>query len=118
MIFHKADGNYVVKSNAFGNLQQARSGSATYWTATMTGKATLAAPVGLLCGSQKCGNYSFTIYVEDRQEPGAGFDRLWIETRAPGGEIVSAASLPAPFPANAAVIAGGNIQVPQPQGSA
>src|SRR5207244_7730455 len=69
VIFHISDGNWKLKSNAFGALQQARDPSG-FWSATMSGKATLAAPVTLGCGDVKCGNYSFTVYVEDRAEPG------------------------------------------------
>jgi hypothetical protein len=114
VIFHRRDGNWMLKSNAFSTLQQAKDPTG-FWSATMTGKATLAAPVTLRCGSTKCGNYSFNVYVEDRAEPGAGKDRVWIEVRDPSGAIVTSLSLPAPGSVNTITLGGGNIQVPQPQ---
>ena len=49
-------------------------------------------PVGWAFSSGKCtyqepdwpepiGNYEFGVYVEDRDEPGDGTDRFWIEVR-------------------------------------
>jgi hypothetical protein len=114
-VLHRREGVWSLKSNAFDTLQQARDASGV-WSATMTGKATLAAPIKLPCGQPKCGGYGFTAYVEDRAEPGAGQDRFWIQVTDPAGKIVAEASLAAPAATNALTILGGNIQVAQPQG--
>jgi hypothetical protein len=115
-IFKHPDGRHAIKSNAMTGVVVARSEA--FWTATIRGKATYAVPTPtLVCGgapARKCGGYTFTVYVDDRQEPGAGADRYWIELRDPAGRIVAKASIPPSSVANARVIAGGNVQVPQP----
>jgi hypothetical protein len=94
----------------------------TYYSATLDGKATYAVPgtdpvlVPFCPRLWKCGGYAFRVYVEDQKEPGAGYDRYWIELKDPAGAVVAKASLPSPAATNAKVISGGNIQVPQPQG--
>ncbi len=113
-VAHGRDGSWAVRSNVFSTLQQARTASG-FWIATMTGKATLAAPITLPCGQAKCGNYSFTAYIEDRAEPGSGQDQFWLRVTDPGGHVVAAVSLPTPAAANALTLVGGNVQVPQPQ---
>jgi hypothetical protein len=115
-IFHRRDGNWILKSNVLGALQQAKDPTG-FWSATIGGKATLAAPLILGCGQPKCGNYSFSVYVEDRAEPGAGSDRFWIEVKDPSGQLVATVSLSSPASRNALTLAGGNIQVPHPQGA-
>jgi hypothetical protein len=47
--------------------------------------------------------------MEDRNEPGTGIDRLWIEVKDRNGVAVPAMSLNAPAAANAIQIQGGNI---------
>ena len=89
----------------------------------LKGKATYQVPNGqplLWCGDRKCGNFNWTMYVEDQAEPGSGVDRFWLEvkdgSKTPPTDIVVSLSL-AQFPAaNAKIIDNGNIQVPQPQG--
>jgi hypothetical protein len=115
-IFHRSDGRYQVKSNAMGTLAVAQDRAGGFWTATLTGKATFGAPYLLPCGATKCGNYQFTVYIEDRAEPGARADRFWTALADPTGGPVAIASFPTPAPANARTLDGGNIQVPQPQG--
>ncbi len=51
------------------------------------------------------GNHVLTVYVEDRNEPGTGVDRFWIE-------VVGDLSLPRQATADALPIACGNIVVP------
>ena len=95
-----------------------KDASGNFWTAVLKGKATYQVPVsqGLLsCGSRKCGGYSWTVYVEDRQEPGSGYDKFWLEVKDSSNNVVAKLSLPQSPAANAKVIDHGNIQVPQPQ---
>jgi len=118
-ILHRPEGNYMLKSNAMGTLTVTKDSGGTFWTAVLKGKATYQVPASqpaLACGLNKCGGYTWTMYVEDRQEPGSGFDKYWLEVMDPNGVVVqrlSLSQLPAP---NAKVIDHGNIQVPQPQG--
>jgi hypothetical protein len=120
-IFHRPDGNYIVKSNALGNLavSQVTTTTPSYWTATLTGKATYSIPSGTLyCGTNKCGGYTFTMYAEDRAEPGAGVDKYWFQLKDPNtGLVVAQGSVPSPnttggAAANASTITGGNVQIP------
>jgi len=121
-IFHTASGNYIVKSNSTGTLSVGKTtASPIYGYATLANwKATYQQPTLFLCGSQlanKCGGYTFSAYVEDRGEPGAGVDRFWLEVKDPTGAIVARVSLPRDPSTNQALpvtIGGGNIQVPQP----
>ena len=52
-----------------------------------------------------------SVWVLDGGEPGAGVDRLWIEVKDISGAPVLELSLPAPASSEAAVLAGGNVQV-------
>jgi VCBS repeat-containing protein len=123
-IFNRPTGNYVVKSNAMGGLAISKfdpSNPSSFYTTTFTGKATYGVPPKdplLWCNERKCGSYSFTVYVEDRKEPGTGIDKYWIETKAPAGAapvLFGYGTMAPGAVANAATITGGNIQVPQPQ---
>jgi uncharacterized repeat protein (TIGR01451 family) len=126
VITRTPQGIYEVKSNAMSTLAIAKDFlTNTFWTATFTGKATYSVPPSqplLWCGARKCGDYRFTTYVEDRREPGGGYDRFWTEVvnspTATGGfanKPVDLFYMPQPANANAATIDNGNIQVPQPQ---
>jgi len=123
-IFKRANGNYVVKSNAMGALAVAKVTGQTYYGATLDGKATYGVPstdpaLAPWCpGVWKCGGFTFRAYVEDIKEPGAGSDRYWIEVKDPSGIVVAKASMPAGANASAKTIVGGNIQVPQPASGA
>jgi hypothetical protein len=128
-IFKRANGNYIVKSNAMGGLAIAQKGTTTHYSATIAGKATYGVPATdpmlTTCTPPgwKCGGYTFTVYVEDNNEPGAGADKYWIQVKDPSGVVVARASINPtytganPGPNNAQVIVGGNIQVPQPSSS-
>ena len=132
-IFKRSNGNYIVKSNSMGGLAISRLGTTTpaHYSASLTGKATYAIPitdpklVTPSCTDWKCGNYTFTVYVEDLNEPGSGYDRYWIQVKDPSTAqvVVPKASINGPsFTTGtqatnwAQTILGGNIQVPQPQG--
>ncbi len=56
-------------------------------------------------------DYEFIVYVEDRNEPGQGIDRFWIEVRDRNGNIVSGISMNSPAPDNTQELQGGNIVV-------
>jgi hypothetical protein len=124
-IAHKPAGIYELKSNSMGGLVTAKDPTNTFWTATFSGKATYSVPPNqplLWCGDRKCGDYRFTTYVEDRKEPGGGYDKFWIEVlnspSATGGLAnmpVDGFYMPQPANANTFTIDNGNIQVPQPQ---
>jgi hypothetical protein len=58
------------------------------------------------------GKYEFIVYVEDRNEPGSGTDRSWIEVRDKDGNLVSGMSMVSPATTNAEQLNGGNIVVP------
>ena len=69
-----------------GTLTVTKDATNTFWTALLKGKATYQVPNGqplLWCGDRKCGKYTWTMYVEDREEPGSGFDKFWLEVKDP-----------------------------------
>ena len=107
---HLDDGTHKVKSNAMKAMAVTQHVDG-FWTATFTGKATYAAPHALPCGDRKCGDYTFTVYVEDVAEPGTGRDRYWMEVASPDGTVVPLLSRPRSTALNAAVLDRGNIQV-------
>jgi uncharacterized repeat protein (TIGR01451 family) len=130
-IFKRSNGNYIVKSNSMGGLAISKLGTSTHYSASITGKATYSVPVTdpklvtPSCTDWKCGNYTFTVYVEDLNEPGSGSDRYWIQVKDPSTApvVVPKASINGTtFTTGtqatnwAQTIIGGNIQVPQPQG--
>jgi hypothetical protein len=110
LIRHLADGSiYRIKSNALTGLAVGESSDAggTFGWAAFTGKVTFKAP-----GEDAVGNHTFTVYVEDRGEPGSGADRFWLQVRDQSGDIVPDLSLDVSASANAETIGGGNIVVP------
>jgi uncharacterized repeat protein (TIGR01451 family) len=118
-IWHRASGNYIVKSNSMGpSAITGPFGTSPnqYWVANLTGKATYQVPTGTLwCGSNKCGNFSWQVYVEDIKEPGAGFDHFWMTMNDPntsGTPTVVAVSMSSPTLTYMKTITGGNIQIP------
>ena len=58
------------------------------------------------------GNYEFIVYAEDRNEPGKGNDRIWLQVRDELRNIVSELSLPSPAMENTEELDGGNIVSP------
>jgi len=125
-MFERANGNYIVKSNSMGALSVTKVTGQTYYSATFQGKATYQVPttdpkLAPWCPADwKCGGFTFTVYVEDLNEKGAGYDRFWIQVKDPSGTVVAKASIPVSPPTTTAAteaktIVGGNIQVPQPQ---
>ena len=113
MIRHLPDGTkYRVKSNALEGMSLGEDTSMPYGWASFSGKSTYLEPGWM----EPMGNHSFTVYVEDRDEPGSGIDRLWIENRDREGLIKSALSLPKPAGDNSEPIHGGNIVAPHSSG--
>jgi len=105
MIRHLPDGTrYRVKSNALDAL--ALGETAEYRWASFIGKATYLEPGW----PHAVGNHAFTVYVEDRGEPGRD-DRFWIQVRDKQRKVIDAGSLAAPAAAEAVTLERGNIQV-------
>jgi hypothetical protein len=108
LIRHQTHGQkYRIKSNALSGLALGEDAGVYGW-ASFSGKATYLQP-----GWEEAeGNHGFTAYVEDRDEPGSGNDRFWIEARDKDGSVILVMSLDGPAPGNATAIQGGNIVVP------
>jgi hypothetical protein len=98
---------YRVKSNSLFGLSLGQTSLPMGW-ASFSGKATYQEPGWPL----PIGNYEFTAYVEDRNEPGSGIDRFWIEVRDKDGRVVTVMSVPRPGSSNGVPLQGGNIVVP------
>ena len=108
IIRHGPDGaRYRLKSNALDGLALGDGGG--FGWASFSGKATYLEPGW----PEPVGNHEFTAYVEDRGEPGAGVDGVWIETRDKDGIVLDGLSLMRPADASAETIEGGNVQVPE-----
>ena len=99
---------YRVKSNALYWLTLGDTG--TYGWASFSGKATYLDP----CMPEPKGSYEFIVYVEDRNEPGKGIDRFWIQIKDQYGVVIGEMSMPpgATLPENNEDLQGGNIVVP------
>ena len=116
VIRHLADGSmYRIKSNSLGALSLGTNAlSMPYGWASFTGKATYLQPGW----TNAVGNYSFTVYVEDNNEPGTGNDKFWIEVKNPSNTKVDDLSMSKTptAAANAQTLLGGNIVVPHTRG--
>jgi hypothetical protein len=109
LIRHVGDGTkYRVKSNALYGLAIGDDQQVPLGWATFSGKSTYLEPEWV----DAEGNHEFTVYVEDRDEPGTGTDRFWIQVRGKDGAVIPASSLFEPAPVNATAINGGNLVVP------
>ena len=109
VVRHLADGTkYRIKSNALDGLALSEDPSVPMGWATFTGKTTYLQPGW----DEPEGNYGFTTYVEDRNEPGTGTDRFWLEVVDKDRQVVADLSMDAPADANARDLSGGNIVVP------
>ena len=106
---HMDDGTkYRFKSNALEGLAVGQSMSPEFGWASFSGKGTYLEPGW----PDPIGNHTFTVYVEDHDEPGAGADRLWIETRDKDGAVLPGLTIGPSATGDAEVIDGGNIVVP------
>jgi hypothetical protein len=97
-----------VKSNALYGLALGSDPNTPMGWASFSGKATYLEPGW----SQPLGNYQFKAYIEDRDEPGTGTDRAWIEVLDKDGNVVVVMSIGRPATANAVWLGGGNVAVP------
>jgi len=105
LIRHTNEGIYRVKSNALYGL--ALGDEDDFGWASFSGKATYLEPGW----TDAIGNHEFIVYVEDRNEPGTGVDKFWIEVRDKDAEIL-VMSMYRPAGENKVAIEGGNIVVP------
>jgi hypothetical protein len=111
LIRHVADGStYQVKSNALGGLALGE-GDGFGW-ASFNGKATYLGP-GM---DEPEGNHEFIVYVEDRNEPGAGIDQFWIEVHDKADAVIPALSMDRDALDNTVPLEGGNLVVPHGAG--
>jgi len=119
LIRHMAEGGkYRIKSNALSGLaigSVSEESGGPYGWASFSGKSTYLDPTM----EEPEGNYSFTVYVEDRNEPGSEEDQFWITARAKDGSTIPAMSISTMYlpdlpsaPDHAVEIQGGNIVAP------
>ena len=110
---HHADGTVSrLKSNALGDLVLGEDASVPMGWASFTGKASYTAWDATAGAYVTVGNQSFTVYAEDRDNPGPGPDKIWLG--APGK--LAMPGTPATAKTNAAVLTGGGIAVPHKAG--
>jgi hypothetical protein len=118
LIRHLPDGTlFRVKSNALYGLAVGEEEDVetreTFGWASFSGKATYREPGW----PEPVGNHEFIAYVEDRNEPGSGLDRFWIQVKDKDGIPIPVMSIPTPATGNAVELGGGNIVVPHSQGN-
>jgi hypothetical protein len=102
LIRHLADGTiYRIKSNALYGLALGEDTRVPMGWASFAGKSTYLEPGW----PQPVGNYEFMVYVEDRNEPGSGVDRLWIK-------VTDGLAMGGTASTGAVSLGGGNIVVP------
>jgi hypothetical protein len=107
MIRHLQDGSiYRVKSTALDGLAVGQDRTIPMGWASFTGKATYLEPGW----TDAIGNHVFTVYVEDRNEPGSGSDRIWISVTK--GTTPVGLSMTGTGAGNAVALNGGNVVVP------
>ncbi len=113
MIRHLPDGSiYRIKSNALDGLALGQDPSVPMGWATFSGKATYLDPTMV----EPVGNHRFVVYVEDRDEPGTGVDRFWIEVHDKAGDVIDESSFPHDATDHAVELGGGNIVAPHDTG--
>ena len=114
LIRHLFDGSiYRVKSNALYGLALGKSpdgNGGTFGWASFSGKATYLEPGW----SEPIGNHEFIVYLEDRDEPGHGVDRFWMEVKDQNREVIDEMSMGRDGEGYvlSIEIEGGNIVVP------
>jgi hypothetical protein len=113
LIRHRSDGSiYRIKSNSISGLAVGEDNVNGFGWATFSGKATYIEPGW----TDAVGNHSFNVYVEDRNEPGTGNDRVWIQTSDKNGIQIESMSMPEPAANNTVLLGGGNIVSPHSTG--
>ncbi len=114
MIRHLDDGSiYRVKSNALYGLSLGESTDPALGWASFSGKATYLEPGW----PEPIGNHTFVVYVEDHNEPGAGYDQLWFEVQDKDNAVIEALSMDRPAVENTVTLDRGNIVVPHNRAS-
>jgi hypothetical protein len=103
---------YRMKSNALYGLALGESFDPAFGWASFSGKGTYKDREWL----EPEGNYEFVAYVEDHNEPGAGFDQFWVEILDKDRNIVIAMSIDRDATDHTITINGGNIVVPHGEG--
>jgi hypothetical protein len=110
---HHADGTVSrLKSNALGSLALGEDASVPMGWASFDGKATYTTWDEAAGDYVTVGNQGFAVYVEDRDNPGDGTDRIWLA--GPGTLTLPGALSTASQ--NAAALTGGDISVPHKAG--
>jgi hypothetical protein len=99
---------YRIKSNSLVGLAIGHDSSVPMGWASFAGKATYLAPGW----PDPVGNHEFRVYVEDRDEPGTGIDRFWLQVLDKNDNLIPAMSMGVTAVANAVELNGGNIVVP------
>jgi hypothetical protein len=102
------DSRYQVKSNALYGLALGEDPSVPFGWASFSGKSTYLEPGW----PDPIGNHEFIVYVEDRNEPGTGVDRFWIEVYDKDGNVIDVMSMDRPTDGHTETLGGGNIVVP------
>lgn len=104
VVRHNTDGTVSrIKSNSLGGL--ALSSGAGCGTAQFSGKATYTTWSNTINDYVNTGNNSFTVYAQDCNNPGTGYDWIWVD--GPGN-----LDMPMTAEANKKQLTGGNIAVP------
>jgi hypothetical protein len=108
LVRHLSDGAiYRPKSNALYGLALGEDPTVPFGWASFSGKATYLEPGW----TQPVGNYEFVVYVEDRDEPGSGVDRFWIEVTK-NRDVQDGLSMGREAVDNTVEPSGGNLVVP------
>jgi hypothetical protein len=109
LIRHVGDDEiYRVKSNALYGLALGTVPAESLGWASFSGKCTYLEPGWI----EPIGNYEFVVYVEDRDEPGAGVDRAWVQVLDKDNAVVPVMSMDRDATDNAVELGGGNVAVP------
>ena len=58
------------------------------------------------------GNHEFMVYIEDRNQPGSGQDKVWFMVRDKDGAVIEDISMSTHAEINNVPINGGNLVVP------
>jgi VCBS repeat-containing protein len=109
MVRVRADGSsYRLAGTTLTSLTTGKGTAPSLGWATISGKANYKPPGA----STPAGNHGFEVYAEDRNQPGTGTDRFWIELKDPSGNVIPAFSMARPPASKAVPLLGGNIKVP------
>ena len=105
---HRTDGTVSrLKSNALGDMALGENATVPMGWATFNGKATYTTWDATAGAYVTVGNQSFSVYAEDRNDPGTGIDRIWLG--APGALAMPGTASTAT--SNTAALTGGGVAV-------